>query len=231
MRRILRHSETAGVRSYSIAYSNLIRDRLLKNVLYNVEYYYCLAQYTAVRRINNDSAHSSSHDHHHRHQHSSGSPEPVSNPSPSQNTSHDHVHTHIHDEHCNHDHGHAHGSAKKAPSPKKSAAMLKEQKWSECWSCGTSVKTDDLFCKAPKCGVIQALQTSSVNFFTTFGLPTQYKIDEHYLDMEHKRLQMQLHPDRFATKSVNEKSVSTMTSAAINYAYEVTISLFPLEGL
>jgi molecular chaperone HscB len=108
--------------------------------------------------------------------------------------------------HDDHDHSHSHNNA--------------HHKWAECWSCGTSVQEEDLFCHAPKCGVVQVLQTKESNIFATFALPISYDIDEHGLDMAFKKLQMKLHPDKFATKSSNERSVSNQSSAAVNYSYQ-----------
>jgi molecular chaperone HscB len=39
------------------------------------------------------------------------------------------------------------------------------------------------------------------------------------LDREYKELQKKLHPDKFATKSLDEKLLSTNASSAINMAY------------
>jgi molecular chaperone HscB len=90
-----------------------------------------------------------------------------------------------------------------------------------CWSCGSDIKRIDLFCQAPKCGVIQGIQTSNIDVFETFGLPIQFELDAQKLDLEYKELQKKLHPDKFATKSVDEKSISTNASSAINLAYQI----------
>ena len=90
-----------------------------------------------------------------------------------------------------------------------------------CWSCGTEIEKMNLFCKAPKCGVVQSIKTTEVNLFETFGINMEYKIDEALLDKSFKELQKKLHPDKFATKSVDEQKVSTNASTAINMAYQV----------
>jgi hypothetical protein len=96
-----------------------------------------------------------------------------------------------------------------------------DDKWKECWKCGTEVTPADMFCKAPKCGVIQAIQTESTNFFDAFNLPVSYQINEKELEYAFKELQKKLHPDKFATSSNDVKKASTQSSAAINYAYQV----------
>ncbi len=94
-------------------------------------------------------------------------------------------------------------------------------KWSECWKCGEHLSSDTLFCSVPKCGAVQALETSNVNLFETFRLPTGYKVDLAKLERAYKGLQKVLHPDKFATRTLAEKQKSTISSSAVNYAYEV----------
>lgn len=94
-------------------------------------------------------------------------------------------------------------------------------KKSECWKCGTENPNEKLFCEAPKCGVVLPI-SQETNLFDTFGLPHTYEIDIAKLDSAYKALQKQLHPDKFATKSIDEKAKSTESSSAVNYAYEVS---------
>ncbi len=99
------------------------------------------------------------------------------------------------------------------------SSLQVSNRWNHCWSCGSNTKNIDLFCQAPKCGVIQGIKAKEVNVFETFGLPVKYDIDLAHLDREYKELQKKLHPDKFATKSIDEKALSTNASSAINLSY------------
>lgn len=48
-----------------------------------------------------------------------------------------------------------------------------------------------------------------------------FAIDLADLESRYKRLQVRLHPDRFATMSEQERQNSADTSAAVNQAYQV----------
>lgn len=80
----------------------------------------------------------------------------------------------------------------------------------------------DLFCVQPNCGVVQSIQTNEINIFDTFNIPISYNINETKLDQAYKELQKKLHPDKFATKSLDEQAVSTNASTAVNMAFQVS---------
>jgi len=52
-------------------------------------------------------------------------------------------------------------------------------------------------------------------------MPQSYSIDEQKLDQTFKKLQMLLHPDRFACKSETEKKISAVQSSLVTNAYQV----------
>jgi len=90
----------------------------------------------------------------------------------------------------------------------------------ECWHCGKFRKDQELFCTEPTCGRVQPIQTKKLNLFDVFEIPQSYFIQEKQLDNAFKELQKKLHPDKFATKSIDEKNVSTSSSSSINFAYQ-----------
>lgn len=62
-----------------------------------------------------------------------------------------------------------------------------------------------------------------------FGLKSSFEIDEKELENRFKALQKQLHPDKFARASEDERSASTQTSALANQAFSVRniLDLYP----
>ncbi len=92
----------------------------------------------------------------------------------------------------------------------------------ECWNCGTVNSTSDLFCKAEDCKRIQNVDPKNVNYFHMFSNPNQtFNVDLKELEGKFKNLQKQLHPDKFATKSISEKNYSAAASSMVNQAYQV----------
>jgi molecular chaperone HscB len=83
----------------------------------------------------------------------------------------------------------------------------------------------ELFCTEPTCGRVQPIQTKKLNLFSVFNIPQSYYINEKQLEASYKELQKKLHPDKFASKSIDEKNVSTTSSSAINFAYQVSFFL------
>jgi molecular chaperone HscB len=59
----------------------------------------------------------------------------------------------------------------------------------------------------------------SRNHFELFGLPERFRLDTQALDEAYRRLQSQVHPDRFAHGTDADKRVALQTSARVNEAY------------
>ncbi len=60
---------------------------------------------------------------------------------------------------------------------------------------------------------------SGRNFFELFGLPETYDLDLSQLAARYRELQRQVHPDRFAAGSDQERRLSMQMTALINEAY------------
>ncbi|XP_019753301.2 iron-sulfur cluster co-chaperone protein HscB [Dendroctonus ponderosae] len=86
-----------------------------------------------------------------------------------------------------------------------------------CWKCGLERKSvAGLFCD--QCKVLQTpLETK--NFFRIFNLDEKFDIDAKELRMQYRRLQAQLHPDKFTQKTAEEKEISESFSSLVNKAY------------
>ncbi|MEX2648928.1 MAG: Fe-S protein assembly co-chaperone HscB [Alphaproteobacteria bacterium] len=84
-----------------------------------------------------------------------------------------------------------------------------------CWSCGSAVPGDGLFCAA--CGVVQA--PGEADHFARLGLPTGFAVDAVALERAYVERQRRLHPDRFVTRAARERRLSAEQSAAVNEAY------------
>lgn len=59
----------------------------------------------------------------------------------------------------------------------------------------------------------------SRNHFALFGLPERYRIDAVALDAAYRRLQAEVHPDRFAGAGDAQRRVALQSSARVNEAY------------
>lgn len=57
------------------------------------------------------------------------------------------------------------------------------------------------------------------NYFELFQLPITYQLDSHRLNTAYRKLQNQIHPDRFSQGSEAEKLSSVQTSSFVNEAY------------
>lgn len=68
------------------------------------------------------------------------------------------------------------------------------------------------------CGAVQP--PGQVDHFSRLGLDASFTVAQRDLDRVYFDLQRQLHPDRFATKSPTEKSLSQQQATALNDAYE-----------
>ena len=59
----------------------------------------------------------------------------------------------------------------------------------------------------------------SRNYFDLFGLPERYRFDPARLERAYRQLQSEVHPDRFAGGSDQDKRLALQSSARVNEAY------------
>jgi molecular chaperone HscB len=59
----------------------------------------------------------------------------------------------------------------------------------------------------------------SRNHFQLFGLPARYRVDSDALDAAYRKLQSEVHPDRFASAGDADKRLALQASARVNEAY------------
>jgi len=59
----------------------------------------------------------------------------------------------------------------------------------------------------------------SQDYFSLFGLPRSYSFDASALDAAYRRLQSEIHPDRFASAGEAERRLALQSSARVNEAY------------
>jgi len=59
----------------------------------------------------------------------------------------------------------------------------------------------------------------SRNYFELFGLPQRFRCDPALLEQAYRRLQSEVHPDRFAAGGDQQKRVALQSSARVNEAY------------
>jgi molecular chaperone HscB len=64
------------------------------------------------------------------------------------------------------------------------------------------------------------LTASLPDHFALLGLQRRFALDEQALDRAHKRVQSQVHPDRFAAGSAAERRVAMQWAARANDAFE-----------
>jgi molecular chaperone HscB len=57
------------------------------------------------------------------------------------------------------------------------------------------------------------------NYFDLFGLPQRFRFDPALLEQAYRRLQSEVHPDRFAAGTDQEKRMALQSSARVNEAY------------
>ncbi len=62
--------------------------------------------------------------------------------------------------------------------------------------------------------------TSERDFFSLFGLPKGFALDEKALAERYRRLQQEAHPDRFAGASPQERRLAVQQAALINEAFQ-----------
>ena len=58
------------------------------------------------------------------------------------------------------------------------------------------------------------------NYFELMGLPTQFEIDFTLLDQHYRKLQSEVHPDRFVTASAIARMQSMQVATQANEAYQ-----------
>ena len=58
------------------------------------------------------------------------------------------------------------------------------------------------------------------NYFELFNLPEKFQIDSVKLQENYRSIQKEIHPDRFATSTENEKNQSMIKSTQVNDAYQ-----------
>ena len=58
------------------------------------------------------------------------------------------------------------------------------------------------------------------NYFELFNLPEKFQIDSVRLQENYRSIQKEIHPDRFATSTENEKNQSMIKSTQVNDAYQ-----------
>lgn len=59
----------------------------------------------------------------------------------------------------------------------------------------------------------------SRNHFELLGLPVRYRVDPGVLDAAYRKLQTEVHPDRFAAASDADRRLAMQASARVNEAY------------
>jgi molecular chaperone HscB len=59
----------------------------------------------------------------------------------------------------------------------------------------------------------------SQDYFTLFGLPRRFECDAAALDAAYRKLQSEVHPDRFASAGESERRLALQSSARVNEAY------------
>lgn len=58
------------------------------------------------------------------------------------------------------------------------------------------------------------------NYFAFFGLPTQFELDTTLLDRNYRKIQTEVHPDKFVTASPAARLQSMQTATLANEAYQ-----------
>ena len=58
------------------------------------------------------------------------------------------------------------------------------------------------------------------NYFELFNLPHQFTIDAQQLDLNYRKLQAAVHPDKFVTAPANERMKSMQLATTANEAYQ-----------
>jgi len=99
---------------------------------------------------------------------------------------------------------------------KAAAEALTRSGGAACWRCAAANAVGTLFCTA--CEAVQP--PAAINYFARLGLPIRFDLDDRALERAYFDVQRRLHPDRFATRSAEERALALRQSTAINEAYE-----------
>ena len=67
----------------------------------------------------------------------------------------------------------------------------------------------------------------SQDYFALFGLPARYRFDAAELDTAYRKLQSEVHPDKFASAGDDARRLALQSSSRVNEAYRALRS--PLE--
>ncbi len=59
----------------------------------------------------------------------------------------------------------------------------------------------------------------SQDYFALFGLPARYRFDPAELDDAYRKLQTEVHPDRFASAGDDQRRLALQSSSRVNEAY------------
>jgi hypothetical protein len=94
-----------------------------------------------------------------------------------------------------------------------------------CWKCGCSTNKHSFFCT--NCGKVQRVSIhKQLNLYDIFGIKSEFHIDLKELEKSFKSIQLNLHPDKFATCTLTEQDASLSSSSSVNQAYQVYINLY-----
>lgn len=85
-----------------------------------------------------------------------------------------------------------------------------------CIKCGKVLKLNTFKC--PECDHLQWSKIEQT-YFQLFDIAQVYSIDEDKLKQKFRHLQSEYHPDKFGTRSEQERSLSEELSSFINKAY------------
>ena len=87
-----------------------------------------------------------------------------------------------------------------------------------CWQCHSAVDAKALFCA--QCGALQP-PLPGLNHFDRLGLSSTYAQDSDEVTTQYRKLQRQLHPDRFVSAPPLIRRLSIEHATAINDALRV----------
>lgn len=110
-----------------------------------------------------------------------------------------------------------------------------------CSTCGRVSQLSEVVrsFRCPHCEALASVESiESWPCFVLFGLPTSYDLDEEKILATFRRLQMNLHPDKFAQKSATEQQHSADLSSFLNQALKTltnpitrAVYLLQLQGI
>lgn len=90
---------------------------------------------------------------------------------------------------------------------------------SVCWNCQANLTNDPGHLYCTNCQALKSPPTEPIDHFALMGMDKSFKVDLRKLSERYKELQRQLHPDRFANKSEEERNLSDTWSPMVNEAY------------